>query len=74
MWLFVLCKYQSCEKKTEKEAFFCLADRGMDLLEVGFFLGGGGWVKSEAINLQESKVLGLYDHIGNYFVLTCLAP
>jgi hypothetical protein len=33
-------KYQSCEKKTEKEAFFCLADRGMDLLEVLFFLGG----------------------------------
>jgi hypothetical protein len=46
----------------------------MDLLEV-FFLGGGGifWVKSEAINQQENKVLGLYDHIGN-FVSTCLAP
>jgi hypothetical protein len=31
----------------------------MDLLEV-FFLGGGGifWVKSEAINQQENKVLG----------------
>jgi predicted permease len=46
----------------------------MDLLEVFFFLGGGVfWVKSEEINQQENKVLGLYDHIGN-FVLTCLAP
>jgi hypothetical protein len=38
----------------------------MDLFE-GFFFGGGAifWVKSEAINQQENKVLGLYDHIGN---------
>ena len=55
---------------------FFLFSRGMDLLEVCLFLGGGGgvfWVKSEANNQQENKVLGLYDHIGNFF-LTCLAP
>jgi hypothetical protein len=60
-------------KKNGKEAFFCLAGRGMDLLQVFFFGGGVFWVKSEVINQQENKVLDLYDHIGN-FVLIRLAP
>jgi hypothetical protein len=33
----------------------------MDLHEV-FFGGGMFWVKSEAINQQENRLLGLYDH------------
>jgi hypothetical protein len=48
----------------------------MNLLEVSFIFLGGGifWVKSEAINQKENKVLGFYDHIIGNFVLTCLAP
>jgi hypothetical protein len=51
-------------KKTDKEAFFYLANRGMDLHEVFFGGRGGGifWVKSEAINQQENRLLSLYDH------------
>jgi hypothetical protein len=61
------------KKNTEKEAVFFGLVEGWIYLKYVFFLGWGGvfWVKSEAINEQENKVLDLYEHIGN-FVLTCM--
>ena len=68
--------FRAVKKNLRKKRFFVSLIEGLIYMSY-FFCGGRGWgifwVKSEAINQQENKLLGLYDHIGN-IVLKCLAP